>query len=152
MIIKILGQNAVLVALRVWAALSCGLYLLGYLLAENTAWSVWPFTFLPTWLGVLLIVCAASTLLPAWNRRVRVVIERIWQRLPLKGYTQPWFVILALLSMPCFWLARIQHLGWGDAQILVIGLSHPDQTVIYNWQAPLTVFLHQRLWALVAEP
>jgi hypothetical protein len=38
--------------------------------------------------------------------------------------------------------------------MLSVLLSYPDLEirVIYNWQAPLTVFLHQRLWQFVADP
>ena len=38
--------------------------------------------------------------------------------------------------------------------LLTQALSTPDLElrVIYNWQAPFTVFLHQRLWQFVADP
>ena len=139
-------------ALRLWGSLVLGLHLLAYWLPEEHAWSVWPTSKLPLWLTLLLTILAAATLIPTYNRRLSQAIRRGWQIIPGKTAPQRWFVALSLLALPLFWLARIRHLSWGDAQILVIGLSHPEQTVIYNWQAPLTVFLHQRLWALVADP
>lgn len=141
-----------LAAFRSWAILAIALHLLAYRLPEADFWSVWPFSRLPLWLAGLLAVSAGLLTIPAANRKAQTSLKRLWHTLPGKHYPQRWFVALALLSLLIFWLARIRHLGWGDANILVIGLSHPEQTVIYNWQAPLTVFLHQRLWALVAFP
>ena len=138
--------------LRLWAIVSLGLHLFASRLPENLFWSVWSFSRLPTWVSVVLVGLAALTLMPIANQSLLSLIERFWQQLPGKSRPHRWFVGLAVLSLPLFWLGRIQHLSWGDARILVVGLSHPEQTVIYNWQAPLTVFLHQRLWALVFGP
>jgi hypothetical protein len=56
------------------------------------------------------------------------------------------------MAMALFWGFRLGHLQWGDAAILVNGLSFRAAPVIYNWQAPFTVFLHQRLWHYLADP
>ena len=144
----------VLAALRLWALFVLGVHLLAYNLSPETLetfWSVWPYTFLPAWLGWPLAIGVASLVVPAWNQNVQRLISRFWQMIPGKNCLQGWFLFLALCAMPIFWLARIRHLQWGDADILVIGLSQAEP-VIYNWQAPFTVYLHQRLWALVVNP
>lgn len=138
--------------LRLWAVIALGLHLAGYILPEDTFWSLWPYTVLPPWPGVTLALVAGSLTVPTINVRVWDALRQVWHRLPGKTHPQRWFAALSMAALPIFWLLRIRHLGWGDANILVIGLSHPKQTVIYNWQAPFTVFLHQRLWALVADP
>jgi hypothetical protein len=127
------------------------MHLAAYWLPEALFWSVWPYTSLPIWLGFSLAMMVGSLLLPAWNDQVQYLLRAFWQTLPGKDHPQRWFLLLALCALPLFWLGRIQHLGWGDAQILVIGLSDVEP-VIYNWQAPFTVFLHQRVWSLFAQP
>ncbi|HEY84656.1 MAG TPA: hypothetical protein G4N96_06050 [Chloroflexi bacterium] len=141
-----------MIFIRIYALLALGLHLLAYALPEDTFWSVWPYTVLPLWLGALLAGLAALLTVPGLNTRVQQIISQLWVAIPGKAYPRRWFSALAIFSLPLFWLFRIRHLNWGDAQILVIGLAHPDLTVIYNWQAPFTVFLHQRLWALVVDP
>ena len=144
--------------LRFWAVFVLALHALAYVLPEETFWSVWPYTVFPPWLGVTLVAAAGTTLLPAWNRRWQSLIRRAWEAAPGKRHRRRWFAAAALLAMPLFWALRIRHLRWGDARILVDGLSClegpacPGGPVIYNWQAPFTVFLHQRLWALAAKP
>ncbi len=71
--------------------------------------------------------------------------------IPGKQHPHLWFSFIALFAMSGFWLLRLRHLRWGDAAILVAGLSAPEP-VIYNWQAPFTVFLHQRLWTWLFKP
>ncbi len=141
-----------LILIRIYALLALGLHVLAYVLPEDTFWGVWPYTVLPPWLGALLAILAALLTVPQANTRIQQIISQLWAAIPGKAYPRRWFFALAIFSLPLFWLFRIRHLRWGDAQILVIGLSHPDLTVIYNWQAPFTVFLHQRLWALLADP
>jgi len=142
----------VLTLIRLYALFALGLHLLAYILPEETFWGVWPYTVLPPWLGGLLVILVGLLVIPSWNLRIQQAIGRVWAAIPGKNHPRQWFLTLAILSLPIFWLFRIRHLNWGDANILVIGLSHPELTVIYNWQAPFTVFLHQRLWALVANP
>jgi hypothetical protein len=55
---------------------------------------------------------------------------------------------LALISGSLFWLFRIRHLYWGDAKIFVEAIPHPDFRLTYNWQAPLDVFIHSKIWEL----
>ena len=144
-------MSDILPAFRLWALLALGFHLLAYTLPEETFWSLWPYTFLRPGLGWGLVVVVGGLTFPPWNQRAQTFIAYAWQKIPGKRYPHLWFVLLALLVLPLFWLARIRHLHWGDAKILVVGLSQTEP-VIYNWQAPLTVYLHQRLWALVAQP
>jgi len=52
-----------------------------------------------------------------------------------------------------FWLFRIRHLRWGDADFIVKALAYtgPDRPIwtVYNWQAPLSIFSHAQLWFLL---
>jgi hypothetical protein len=47
-------------------------------------------------------------------------------------------------------LLRIRHLRWGDANFIAKALSYtgPDRPIwtIYNWQSPLSIFVHAQLW------
>ena len=58
------------------------------------------------------------------------------------------FLAIALLSLIPFSLFRIVHTRWGDAYMLVNGISYPDPALrlTATWQAPLDVWLHARLW------
>jgi hypothetical protein len=139
-------------ALRVWTLIVISLHLLSYRLDEADAWGVWPFTLLPPWLGWGLGLVAGSLVMAGPSHVLLATLSRLWQRLPGKTHQRSWFAALAGVAGLVFGLARLRHLRWGDAYILVVGLSFPDGPVIYNWQSPLTIFLHQRLWALVAQP
>jgi len=112
---------------------------------------LWPYTFLPSWLGWALALLVGALIIPAVNNGVTAAMQRLWQAWPAR---QRWFALAALLAGALFWLARLRHLRWGDSYLLSVALSYPDLNlrVIYNWQAPLTVFLHQRLWQFVADP
>jgi hypothetical protein len=57
------------------------------------------------------------------------------------------YALLAIPFAPLFWIGRIVHTRWGDAYILVNAIPHPEARLTYNWQAPLDVFLHAKLWA-----
>ncbi|MCB0163916.1 MAG: hypothetical protein KDI79_06815 [Anaerolineae bacterium] len=141
-------------AIRVWALVVLTLHLAAAALPEETAWSLWPYTFLPTWLGWGLALLAGALVISPVNDLISQSIYRLWLALPAKQAQHRWFAAVALLSGLLFWLARLRHLRWGDSYLLSIALSYPDLDlrVIYNWQAPLTVFLHQRLWQFVADP
>jgi hypothetical protein len=136
------------------------LHLAAFNLPEDTSWSLWPYTFLPIWLGWGLALLVGALTIPTisqlalkalgsfYNLRFTIYDLRFMQR------AASWFALAALLSGLIFWLARIRHLRWGDSYLLTQALVTPDLKlrVIYNWQAPLTVFWHQRLWQFVAEP
>ncbi len=138
--------------LRITALIILILHGASYFLPVDRWWGISPYTVFPPIPGWGTILLAGTTLLPPLNRRWRRVLSSGWRRLPGKTHPRRWFALAALASAPIFWLLRIRHLQWGDAQILVIGLSQKDAPVLYNWQAPFTVFLHQRLWQLLANP
>ena len=60
------------------------------------------------------------------------------------------FSLISLISIALFLLFRIVHTRWGDTYILINGIAWPDPALrlTATWQAPLTVWLHARLWAL----
>jgi hypothetical protein len=153
------AQSWLATGIRVWALLVLTLHLAAYQLPEAAAWSVWPYTFWPIWLGWALGLLAGLLIIPVVNDTLYSGLWRFGYSLvqilrPVQVSQQVWFALIAILSGIFFWLARLQHLRWGDSYLLSVALSYPDLNlrVVYNWQAPLTVFLHQRLWQFVAEP
>lgn len=182
-------QTWLLWLIQLWGLILLTLHLAAVYLPQETAWSLWPYTFLPRWLQWGLALLAASLILPPANAWLQTRLEDLWRFLvtsistssfftwPPSGNTQyairPThqapvrslpvgrtrthqliFISIALLAGLLFWLARLRHLRWGDSYLLSVALSYSDLDlrVIYNWQAPLTVFLHQRLWQFVADP
>jgi len=149
-------QNRPLAAIQGWGLFLLTLHLAAFQLPEEMAWSLWPYTLLPTWLGWSLALLAGTLIIPAVSQAILSSLAWLWSVWPGKhALGRPaWFGIATLLAGLLFWLARLRHLGWGDSYLLSVVLSHPDleTRVIYNWQAPLTVFLHQRLWQFVADP
>jgi hypothetical protein len=148
------AQNWLLSGIRVWGLIVLTLHLAAYQLPEEMAWSVWAYTFLPPWLGWGLALLVGVLIIPPVNQVVAAFLDRVWSILPAKHARRRWFALIALLAGLLFWLARLRHLRWGDSYMLSVALSYPELElrVIYNWQAPLTVFLHQRLWQFVADP
>ncbi|MCU0502763.1 MAG: DUF4175 domain-containing protein [Anaerolineae bacterium] len=128
-------------ALRILALGVIALALAAPLFREDTAWGLWPATYLPpVWRWTLALLAAGVTLFgdrvpTGWLRRVR--------------FGAPWTrLAIALLSVIPFYLFRIQHLRWGDAYILIHAIPHPQARLTYTWQAPLDLFLHAKAWAL----
>ena len=148
------AQNWFLAGVRLWGLLVLTLHLAATSLSAETGWRVWSYTFLPTWLGWVLAMLVAALIIPAVNHSVWRGLTWLWRVWPAKSARQWWFALVALLAGALFWLARLRHLGWGDSYMLSVALSYPDLElrVIYNWQAPLTVFIHQRLWQFIANP
>ncbi|MCB0205213.1 MAG: hypothetical protein KDH89_10390, partial [Anaerolineae bacterium] len=145
--------SGVLTALRIYCLLLLGLYLLTPLLTEETAWGLWPVTYLPPvwrWLliGTAALICIppVTGLLTSHVSRFTSHVSRLTSRTPRRFL----FAFLSLLSIIPFLLFRIVHTRWGDAYILVNGLAWPNPALRLTgtWQAPLTVWLHARLWAL----
>lgn len=141
------------IILRLAALGLAGLHLIAGWLPEDSAWSVWHFTALPApvaWLGVAVIVALS---VGAVSDMVRRQAARVWNAVPGRPHSRRWFAVLAVASSMPFWLFRIQHLRWGDAEFIVKALSYTgaDRPVwtIYNWQSPLTIYLHARLWLLL---
>jgi hypothetical protein len=149
-----IAQNSLPSGIRVWGLILLTLHLAAYHLPEEMTWSLWPYTFLPPWLGWLLALAVGALVIPPVNQAVSAGLVQLWLALPARQARRRWFAAAALLAGLLFWLARLRHLRWGDSYMLSVALSYPDLElrVIYNWQAPLTVFLHQRLWQFVADP
>jgi hypothetical protein len=147
-------QAWLLLSLRVWGLAVLTLHLAADHLPEETAWSLWPYSLLPPWLGWLLTGLAGLLIIPPVSGAVLDQINRLWLAWPAKAAGRRWFAVIALLAGLLFWAARLRHLRWGDSYLLSVALSYPDPElrVVYNWQAPLTVWLHQRLWQYVAQP
>ncbi len=147
-------QHGLLSALQLWGLILLTLHLATAKLPEETTWSFWSYTFLPPWLGWTLVLLVGTLVIPVISNWV---IEKLRLTSHASRFTfnrHTWFIVATLLSGLLFWLARLRHLRWGDSYLLSKALSTPDLElrVIYNWQAPLTVFLHQRLWQFVADP
>lgn len=145
------SQTTILAIINLLGLLMLTLHIAAPFLPEETAWSLWPYIFLPTWLGWGLALLVGALTIPAVSEGV----HRLVSRHPVTSSNQQLiFMGLALLAGGLFYLARLRHLRWGDAYWLTVLLSYPEleHRVIYNWQAPLTVLLHQRLWQFVAEP
>jgi hypothetical protein len=127
--------------------------LLAAQLPEEAAWGVWPYTAVPGWVGWLAGLAAASLLLPPINDLIAGGLRRLWAVLPGKTHPRRWFAATALAMAVPFWAMRIRHVRWGDSRFIIEALSYtgPDRPVwtTYNWQSPLTVFLHARLWLLL---
>jgi hypothetical protein len=150
-------------AIQLWGLILLTLHLAAAKLPEESAWSLWPFTFLPPWLGWLLALLAGALIIPAMAELVlaglRFTIYDLRFTIYVSRFTfhvsrSTLYALISLFAGLLFWLARLRHLRWGDSYLLTQALSTPDLElrVIYNWQAPFTVFLHQRLWQFVADP
>lgn len=139
---------------------SIALHLMAGLLPEDKAWSVWPYTALPAlpaWLGGLLVACLAlapvnDALGRGFQRLVSLLSSKAGMG-PAAGKKRLWFAVLALGMAIPFWIFRIRHVRWGDAHFIVKALSYvgPDRPVwtVYNWQSPLSIFVHAQLWFLL---
>jgi hypothetical protein len=156
------AQRWLLSAIHLWGLILLTLHLAAAKLPEETSWALWPYTFLPPWLGWTLALLAGALIIPVFSQaishtqRAHCLTSHISYLTSHASRFSPqlWFTFAALISGLLFWLARLRHLRWGDSYLLTRALSTPDLElrVIYNWQAPLTVFLHQRLWQFVADP
>jgi hypothetical protein len=164
-------------AIRLIALAAIALHLIAGLLPEEAVWGVWPYTALPPPLGWLGALAVASLALPPVNDILGRWLHHLWVTLPGKmqlypGSRQPsgtgllfprrrpaggdkrrWFAAIAIAMAIPFWLFRIRHLRWGDSHFIVKALSYtgPDRPIwtIYNWQSPLTILIHAKLWLLL---
>ena len=114
----------------------------GRLAPTEWLWGVYPYTYLARgWQIVLSGAVAALTLWLGFGRGPVFSPPRFPHR-------TRWQALIALFSLPVFWLGRTVHTRWGDAYILVQGIAHPDVRLTYNWQAPLDTYLHAQLFHL----
>ncbi len=147
-------------AIRLLALVVIGAHLIAGTLPEEAAWGVWYYNLLPGPLGWLGGLAAASLILSPvnrwvdqWSRRSGLFLSRRVPNFLRKADRRFWFALVALGVAFPFWFFRIRHLRWGDAYFIVRALSYtgPDRPIwtIYNWQSPLTIFLHAQLWLLL---
>jgi hypothetical protein len=139
-------SGRLLLAIRIAATAMVLLQLAAPLFTEDTAWGLWPVTYVPGPVRYLLALLALALVFGgewAWERAVglRKAIGRV-------RFTSPWVrLALSFLAGGLFYLLRIQHLRWGDAELLVKALADPYR-LTYVWQAPFDVFLHERAWQI----
>jgi hypothetical protein len=141
----------VLTALRAFCLALVVLHLLAGRFAEEHAWGLWPYTYLPRPWQVLLASLAILTILPNTAAAILRVAQRALHATRISFHRRnALFAIIALLSLIPFTLFRIVHTRWGDAYILVNAIAYPDPALrlTTTWQAPLDVWLHAQLWAL----
>ncbi|MFZ2489086.1 MAG: hypothetical protein WAZ19_13320 [Anaerolineae bacterium] len=140
------ASRRIMWTLRALCVTLLALHLAAPHLPEAQAWAVWPYTYLPPIWRWLLAALAGATLLPAVaNRLADAITTR--PGLPTR-HRNALFAFIALLCLLPFSLWRIVHTRWGDAYILVNGISYPDPAlrVGVSWRAPIDLWLHIRLW------
>jgi hypothetical protein len=113
----------------------------GRLAPNEWLWGVYPYTYLVRWLQFFLAGLVGA--MTVWMGFGQVGFSL--QRFPARTR---WQALIALFSLPLFWLGRTVHTRWGDAYILVKGIAHPDVRLTYNWQAPLDTYVHAQLFRL----
>jgi hypothetical protein len=114
-------------------------------LPEQDAWGLWPYTVFDPHLGFILAVVVASLVLPAVNEAVRRALAKAFRLWPTSFSKTLAFALVSLAAIVPFWLLRIRHDRWGDAALFVVALPYG---LVYNWQAPMDVFLHAKAWTL----
>lgn len=132
-------------ALRLLALTLLALHLLAGRFSEPVAWGLWPSTYLPAaWRWGL---AASAGLLVFFGDRAWLAVRPLAERAvaSVRPGTPAGSLALAVLAAVPFYLLRIRHLRWGDAELLVTALGDP-YWLVYVWKAPLDVFLHARLW------
>ncbi len=140
-------------AIRLAVLAAIALHLAAGRFPEEAAWGIWPYTALPALLGWLAALAVAALVLSPANDALGCWLSRLWAALPGKAHRRRWFAALAVAAAIPFWLFRIRHLRWGDADFIVKALAYTgaDRPIwtIYNWQSPLTIFIHAKLWFLL---
>jgi hypothetical protein len=115
--------------------------------AESAWWGLWPITYVAAplrWIGAALIVLS---IVWGWAQ------IRTNRPSPLEIH-RGWLWMAAGLLFIAFWLFPIVHTRWGDAYILANAIGWPDPSLrlTHSWQAPLTVYLHSRVWHWLSDP
>jgi hypothetical protein len=118
---------------------------------EGRWWGLWPVIYLPAWLF--------------WSGAAAVIGLMVWGWWALRRESGPDLrisararravaVALLLTFLAAFFAFPIAHTRWGDAYLLTHALAWPDPALrlTHSWQAPLDVYLHGRLWALLHGP
>ena len=128
------SPSRVLTAQRVFCLALVGLHLAAPLFTEAAAWGLWPFTYLPRAVQLLLAGLAILTILPHTAAALLRIAQRVLHASLRNGSQSRFtfhrrntlFALLSLLSLLFFSLFRIVHTRWGDAYILVNAIAYPD--------------------------
>src|SRR6185503_18950103 len=83
------AQNWLLSVIQLWGLILLTLHLAASKLPEKTSWSLWPYTFIPPWLGWVLALLAGALIIPT-------VSQAVIKGLRLTFNRQPWFALAAL--------------------------------------------------------
>lgn len=135
-------SRRLLTAIRGVALLLLALRLLAPVLSEDLAWGLWPATYLPLAAQWLLALLAA--IFVVFGERLWTVAEPLRAALGHVAFRSFGLrLAISLLAGLCFYVFRIRHLGWGDAELLIKALDDPYR-ITYIWQAPLDIFIHAR--------
>lgn len=151
MLLSPVHSARVLTALRTFCLALVVLHLLAGRFAEEHAWGLWPYTYLPQPWQIVLASLTILTILPNTAAALLRVAQRALNATRLTfHHRNALFALIALLSLVPFALFPIVHTRWGDAYILVNAIAYPDPALrlTTTWQAPLDVWLHARLWAI----
>jgi len=135
--------------LRICAAVIIGLHLISPYIEIEHIWGAGGFPFIPLLVRLALAAGAASLFWPrlatrAWALGLQALrsLRRHVSGALLAGTA-------SLLALPVFWVARLQHLHWGDAYIFANAISYPGVYLTYSWMAPLDLYLHAKAWLLM---
>ncbi len=135
-------SRRLLTAIRGVALLLLALRLLAPVLSEDLAWGLWPATYLPLAAQWLLALLAA--IFVVFGERLWTVAEplrAVLSRVSFRSFGLR--LAISLIAGAFFYVFRIRHLGWGDAELLIKALDDPYR-ITYIWQAPLDIFIHAR--------
>lgn len=135
-------SRRLLAAIRSAALALIVLRLLAPAFSEDLAWGLWPVVYLP--LAAQWLLAAAATTLVLFGERLWVSAVSLRAALTRVAFRHPVTrLAISLGAGILFYILRIRHLGWGDAELLVKALDDP-YWITYVWQAPLDVYLHAR--------
>ena len=109
------AQNWLLSAIHLWGLILLTLHLAAAKLPEETSWALWPYTFLPPWLGWTLALLAGALIIPAMSQPIKHLSSFVFRPSSFFSHAsrltpQLWFILAALFSGLLFWLARLRHL------------------------------------------
>lgn len=117
---------------------------------ETAWWGLWPITYAPGWFVWLGTALLAGVIVWGYSGASRKAADGASGS---PASLSPLYFTLTALLIGAFFAFPLVHTRWGDAYMLANGLAWPDPAlrITLSWQAPLDVFLHSRVWALLGE-